>query len=170
MTGWHARPGRFGRALFCSRCARTFSANDRSVDLTPTSGMEPQVYRQPIWGGTALFRCATLSWRRQCSSIPGSSGLHCGQYLTIWHGPAGARWCRSCTSVAGAAASGGRASRGRRQKWTWPWATCRAPTGMWATFFECLHAPGALRMCCMASQRASSYDLSTGLQWGWLQR
>lgn len=48
---------RFGQALHCDRCARTFSATDASVDLTPTAGMEPQVFKQSFWGGTQLFRC-----------------------------------------------------------------------------------------------------------------
>ena len=49
---------RFAQALSCERCARTFSASDRSVDLTPTAGVEPRVYKPSFWGGTQIFRWA----------------------------------------------------------------------------------------------------------------
>ena len=47
---------RFSQGLHCSRCDRSFTANETSVDLTPTSGADMRVYKQKFWGGTQLFR------------------------------------------------------------------------------------------------------------------
>lgn len=47
---------RFSQDLHCSRCNRHFSANETSVDLTPTSGADMRVFTQKLWGGTQLFR------------------------------------------------------------------------------------------------------------------
>ncbi|BDA49132.1 probable malonyl-[acyl-carrier protein] O-methyltransferase at C-terminar half [Coccomyxa sp. Obi] len=61
---------RFSQALHCDRCARTFSADEKSVDLTPTSGASARVYKQSFWGGTQIFRSPLVSfayergWRR----------------------------------------------------------------------------------------------------------
>lgn len=61
---------RFSQALNCDRCARTFAADERSVDLTPTSGASARVYKQSFWGGTQIFRSPLVSfayergWRR----------------------------------------------------------------------------------------------------------
>ena len=47
---------RFSQGLHCSRCDRSFTANETSVDLTPTSGADMKVYKQKFWGGTQIFR------------------------------------------------------------------------------------------------------------------
>ncbi|EIE18993.1 S-adenosyl-L-methionine-dependent methyltransferase [Coccomyxa subellipsoidea C-169] len=50
------------QALHCDRCARTFSANEKSVDLTSTSGAPARVYKQSFWGGTQIFRSPLVSF------------------------------------------------------------------------------------------------------------
>ncbi|KAK9918463.1 hypothetical protein WJX75_004235 [Coccomyxa subellipsoidea] len=53
---------RFAQALHCDRCARTFAANERSVDLTSTSGVSARVFKQSFWGGTQIFRSPLVSF------------------------------------------------------------------------------------------------------------
>ncbi|CAK0786209.1 hypothetical protein CVIRNUC_009422 [Coccomyxa viridis] len=53
---------RFSQGLHCSRCDRSFTANETSVDLTPTSGADMRVYKQKFWGGTQLFRSPLVSF------------------------------------------------------------------------------------------------------------
>jgi hypothetical protein len=54
--------GRPSGSLACARCSRTFSQNDTYVDLTVSSGVEQDVYKQQSWGGTELFRSPLISF------------------------------------------------------------------------------------------------------------
>ncbi len=42
--------------LSCTRCSRTFYADEQYLDLTLTSGMKPKVYKKKEWAGQELFR------------------------------------------------------------------------------------------------------------------
>ncbi|CAL5226905.1 g9779 [Coccomyxa viridis] len=53
---------RFSQDLHCNRCERHFSANETSVDLTPTSGADMKVFTQKFWGGTQIFRSPLVSF------------------------------------------------------------------------------------------------------------
>ncbi|KAG1680345.1 hypothetical protein FOA52_015435 [Chlamydomonas sp. UWO 241] len=49
-------------SLACPRCSRKFSSTDKYVDLTLTSGLQPQVYNKAEWGGQEMFRSPAISF------------------------------------------------------------------------------------------------------------
>eukprot|EP00878_Enallax_costatus_P015619 GHUV01016361.1.p1 GENE.GHUV01016361.1~~GHUV01016361.1.p1 ORF type:complete len:367 (+),score=104.38 GHUV01016361.1:734-1834(+) len=46
----------------CGRCGRNFDSKSKYLDLTLTSGIQQQVYKQKMWQGTELFRQPLVSF------------------------------------------------------------------------------------------------------------
>eukprot|EP00879_Flechtneria_rotunda_P025475 GHRR01027074.1.p1 GENE.GHRR01027074.1~~GHRR01027074.1.p1 ORF type:complete len:347 (+),score=95.89 GHRR01027074.1:669-1709(+) len=70
----HSSPNPYQQCS-CQRCARTFDAKSKYLDLTLTSGVQQQVYQQKMWQGTELFRQPLISfvyergWRQNFANV-----------------------------------------------------------------------------------------------------
>lgn len=49
-------------SLCCPRCQRSFNTDERYLDLTLTSGVQQQAYKQTSWAGTEIFRRPQVSF------------------------------------------------------------------------------------------------------------
>ena len=146
---------RFNQAFHCDRCARTFSADERSVDLTSTSGASARVYKQSFWGGTQIFRCAMGIRFMLISAL-----RHLPVFLLcqgMCTGASGVLWCLLPTNVAGGEASHGQDFLVRRGSSRWRWITCDLHMARWGKLYYQSKCPETVLHACCRLQWVSDY-------------
>eukprot|EP00878_Enallax_costatus_P039578 GHUV01045416.1.p2 GENE.GHUV01045416.1~~GHUV01045416.1.p2 ORF type:complete len:124 (-),score=20.41 GHUV01045416.1:13-384(-) len=76
---------RYQQPCRCGRCGRNFDSKSKYLDLTLTSGIQQQVYKQKMWQGTELFRYRGRLLQKMCAFRTGVDGgsLQC-RYGSTW--------------------------------------------------------------------------------------